>query len=175
MRSRAASSLRSSRVCWPRRAFAHFRVRPVISAPGSWWRARKPMSGGSTERIMKPPSTRFNRAVDAIRIMPRPEACSGSAWCFQRTMAGSIATRACSRPSAHRPGDRAGRLRSVGADGARLLVDDGMAHRRIACGVPARRQTSIRVRRPRIVISATGWRFPGSVTKPSRTATRRSG
>jgi hypothetical protein len=34
-----------------------------------------------------------------------------------------------SRPSAHRSGDSAGRLRPVGTDSARLLVDDGMAHR----------------------------------------------
>ena len=89
---------RSSRVCWPRKAFAHFRVRPAISAPGSWWRARKPMSGGSTERIMKLRSTHSIAPSMPIRITPRPEACSASAWCFQRIMAGSIATRAC-RPA----------------------------------------------------------------------------
>ena len=50
VRSPAAWSPRSSRVCWPRKAFAHFRARPAISAPGSWWRGRKPMSGVSTER-----------------------------------------------------------------------------------------------------------------------------
>ena len=37
---------RSNRSCWPRRAFAHFRVLRTISVPGNWWRARKRMSGG---------------------------------------------------------------------------------------------------------------------------------
>ena len=44
-RSPAASRRRSSPTCWPRRAFARFRARPTISAPGSSWRARKRMSG----------------------------------------------------------------------------------------------------------------------------------
>jgi TolB-like protein len=120
-------------------------VRAFSRSPGdlgawSWWRARKPMSGGSIDRIMKLRSTRSIAPSMPIRTTLRPGACSGSAWYFQRIMAGSIAIRLASRPSAHRSGDSAGRLRPVGADSARLLVDDGMAHRRIDRGVPARRQ-----------------------------------
>ena len=31
--------------CWPRRVFARCRAPRTISAPGSWWRARKRISG----------------------------------------------------------------------------------------------------------------------------------
>ena len=91
--------------------------------------------------IMKLRSTRFIAPSMPIRITPRPGACSASVWCFQRIMAGPIATRAC-RPAVQHI------VRAIAlddcdpwaTDGARLLVDDGMAHRRIARGVPARRQ-----------------------------------
>ena len=93
MRSPAASSPRSSRACWLRKAFAHFCVRPAI-APGSWWRARRRMSGGSIDRTMKLRSTLSTAPSTPIRITRRPGACSGFAWCFQPIMAGSIATTA---------------------------------------------------------------------------------
>ena len=44
-RSPAAWPRRSSRACWPRKAFAPVALGRAISAPGSWWRARKLMSG----------------------------------------------------------------------------------------------------------------------------------
>ena len=141
MRSPAASSRRSSRVCWPRRAFAHFRGRPAISAPGNWWRARKPMSGGSTNADHESCDRRAQsrrRGLSGLRAGPEPAGVS--AWYLPRIRAGSIATRACSPAAEHRSRDRARRLRSVGADRVRLLVHDGKAHRGVDRGVPARRQ-----------------------------------
>ena len=96
MRSPATSSPRSSRGCWPRRAFAHFRVPPAISAPGSWWRARKPMSGGSTamdNEAAIDALQRRRRCLSGLRAGAKPA--RRSAWCFRHIMAGSIATTAC--------------------------------------------------------------------------------
>ena len=102
MRSPAAWSARSSRACWPRKAFARFRVRPTISAPGSWWRARKPRSGGSTAKDYASRDRRAEtrgRGLSGLRAGAKPA--RRSVWCLPRTRAGSIGTRACSAGRAH--------------------------------------------------------------------------
>ena len=126
----------------------------LLAAEGVRAFSRSPGDLGAWELVARAQTHvwRLNRAdyeaaIDAliapsmpIRTTLRPGACWVSAWCFQRILAGSIAIRACMPAVSTSSGDRARRLRSVGADSARLLVDDGMAHRGVDRGVPARRQ-----------------------------------
>ena len=143
MKSPAASSGRSSPVCWPQRAFARCRGPPMISAPGNCvaraqtqvWRAHAP-------GLRDARSTLSNRRWRFIRTTRRPEACWRFACSFAAHMGwvdrgdALLAGRQHAvRAMALDDGDSWGQI------ALRLSGHDGKAHRGIDRGLSARGQT----------------------------------
>ena len=86
--------------------------------PGNSWRARRRMPGVSTDRTVKPRSTRSNGPSRLIRTTRRREACWVFAWCLPRTTVGPIGIAVCSPEAV----TSLGRLRST------IAIPGGKSH-----------------------------------------------